>query len=134
MAASSAVWTSSARIFLFSLFRQGAFLTSTRAKSDDAGAESDRSRNALAINVILKAATVRTHGVPPQITGATADREYIRGQKRVLPLQEHKPAGDGKRNISKKFALLTVRLMDHHFDVTVLPHAIAVHAEAGADN
>ena len=65
----SAVCTSSVRIFLLSFFRQGAFLTSPRAKSDDTAVERrsiPASRNALAINVILKAAMAS----PPQIASA----------------------------------------------------------------
>jgi hypothetical protein len=67
--ASSAVCASSVRLFLLHLFRH-TFLTLPRAKPDDSAVERrsiSASRNALAINVILKAAMAS----PPQIAGAS---------------------------------------------------------------
>ena len=49
-------------------------------------------------------------------------------------LKKGEPSGDRKRNITEKFPLLAIRLMDHHLDGPVLRDAIAVNAVASADN
>src|SRR2546423_6997239 len=68
--------TSSVGIFLLSFFDVGAFLTLPRAKPDDTAAERrsiSASRNALAINVIFKAAIAP----PPQIARASCTSSSI---------------------------------------------------------
>ena len=55
-------------------------------------------------------------------------------QVRPVLLEKGDPSGDRLRNVSEKFPLLPIRLVDHYLNAAEFPKTVTIDAIAGADN